>query len=65
MRVIYVVNDLNTTPKTLKMSVIVTDSGKMAILASFLDLTRLIGRVMGSDFVLSVCNTCARIYKVL
>ena len=31
----------------------------IAIMAGFLDLTRLLGRVMGSDLVLSVCNTCA------
>ena len=36
----------------------------MAIMAGFLDLTRLLGRVMGSDLVLSVCNTCAGQYKV-
>ena len=37
----------------------------MAIFAGFLDLTRLLGRAMGSDLVLSVCNTCAGQYKVL
>ena len=37
---------------------------EMAIMAGFLDLTRLLGRVMGSDLVLSVCNTCAGQYKV-
>ena len=30
---------------------------------SCLDLTRLLGRVMGSDLLLSVCNTCAGLYK--
>ena len=35
------------------------------MLEGFLDLTRLLGRVMGSDLVLSVCHTCARLYKVL
>ena len=34
-------------------------------MAGFLDLTRLLGRVMGSDLVLSVRNTCASLYKVL
>ena len=29
---------------------------------SFLDLTRLLGRVTGSDLVLSVYNTCADMY---
>ena len=37
----------------------------MAMLAGFLYLTRLLGRVMGSDLVLSVRNTCASLYKVL
>ena len=32
---------------------------------SCLDLTRLLGRVMGSGLVLSDCNTCAGQYKVL
>ena len=36
----------------------------MAMFAGFLDLTRLLGRVMGSDLVLSVCNTSAGQYKV-
>ena len=31
----------------------------LAIVAGFLDLTRLLGRVMGSDMFLSVCNTYA------
>ena len=31
----------------------------MIILAGFLDLTRLLGRIMGSDLVLSLCNTYA------
>ena len=30
-----------------------------------MDLTRFLGRVMGSDLVLSVCNTCAGQNKVL
>ena len=34
-------------------------------MAGFLDLTRLLGRLMGSDLVLSVCNTSAGQYKVL
>ena len=37
----------------------------MAMLAGFLDLTRLLGRVMVSDFVLSVCNTCAGLLNLL
>ena len=37
----------------------------MAIMAGFLDLTRLLGRVMGSDLVLSICNTFADLYTVL
>ena len=37
----------------------------MALLAGFLDLTRLLGRVMGSDLLLSAGNTCAGLYKVL
>ena len=36
----------------------------MAILVGFLDLTRLLGRVMGSDLVVSVDNTCAGLYQV-
>ena len=34
-------------------------------MAGFLDLTRLLGRAMGSDLVLSVFNTCADQYTVL
>ena len=34
-------------------------------MAGFRDLTRLLGRVMGSDLVLSVCNTFADLYTVL
>ena len=37
----------------------------MAISAGFLDVTRFLGRVMGSDLVLSVCNTCSGQYIVL
>ena len=37
----------------------------MAIMAGFLDLTRLLGRVMGLDLVLSVYNTFADLYTVL
>ena len=33
-------------------------------MAGFLDLTRLLGRVMGSDLVLSVCKTFADLYTV-
>ena len=37
----------------------------MAMLEGFLDLTRPLGRVMGSDLVLSVCNTSAGLDKVI
>ena len=55
----------NITPKMLKKSVKVTDFGQIWPFWWVSDLTRLLGRVMGSDFVLSVCNTCAGLYKVL
>ena len=63
---LYLVIAHTITPKTLKMSV--KSNGfwpDIAIMAGFLDLTRLLGRVMGSDLVLSVCNTCADQYTVL
>ena len=50
----------------LNNSVKVTDSDKKwPFFAGFLDLSRLLRRVMGSDLVLSVCNTCAGLHKVL
>ena len=64
---LYVVITHNIAPKTLKKSVKVTDSGQISPLWRVFcsGLTRLLGRVMGSDLVLSVCNTCAGLYKVL
>ena len=64
--VLWVTCTYNITPKMFKRSVNVTDSNpEMAMLEGFLDLTRLLGRVMGSDVFLSICNTCAGQYKVL
>ena len=65
-KVLWVTSRYNITPKMLKTSVKVTDSGQIWTLwRVFLDLTRLLGRVMGSELVLSVCNTFASLYKVL
>ena len=54
-KVLRVTSRYNITPKMLKKSVKVTDS----------DQKWPLWRVMGSDLVLSVCNTCAGQYTVL
>ena len=58
-KVLWVTSEYNITPKMLNKSI------KVTVLAGLLDLTQLLVRVMGSDLVLSVCNTCAGLYKVL
>ena len=63
--VLCVTSRYNITPKMLKKSVKVTDSDQIWPFWRVLDLTRLLGRVMGSDLVLSVCNTSAGLCKVL